>query len=213
MGKHLFDTTLAAQSLRRILHQQLLDEVLALITHVNLISFGVGEGNLPILYHVVHFVCVVTLGVEGGAADQHLVGKDADGPPVHWEGVTLVAKDLWRDIVRRPAESLCLLVPFEHLSEPKISKAEIAILIHQNILRFEVPIDDLLPMEMADSHDHLHRVEADSVLLEAVVFPQMPEKFTSPDESHHKEYFGRRLEYVFHADEEGVISHEENVLL
>jgi len=124
-----------------------------------------------------------------------------------------ICQDLWRNIVRRPAESLCLCTLFEHLSEAKVSQAEITILIHENVLGFEIPVDDLLAVEMADSHDHLHRVEADDVLLEAVVFTEMGEKFTSADESHHKEDFGLGLEYVFHADEEGMISHLQDILL
>jgi len=189
------------------------DEVFAGIGHVDLVAFGVRERYFTFLDHVVHFISVLTRGVERRAANKHLVSKDADGPPINREPMTHIRQNLRCDVVRRAAESLRLLSSLEHFSETEIGEAEVAVLVHEDVFGFEVAIDDLLFVEVADSHDHLHRIKLHSLLVEAMVFAEVAEQLTATHESHHEEYLGVGLEYVFHADEEGMISHEQNIFL
>lgn len=66
---------------------------------------------------------------------------------------------------------------------------------------------------MAESHSNLNCVETRSLLGEARDLAQVSEKLTTSNEAHDEENLMFSLEHVVHADEEGMISLHQNVLL
>ena len=59
---------------------------------------------------------LLVLAVEGRLADEHLVEKDPEGPPVNGLAVRLIVNDLGRDVVRRSTKSLQKSFDFEFYS-------------------------------------------------------------------------------------------------
>lgn len=61
--------------------------------------------------------------------------------PVHSVSVALVADDLGRQELGRAADGVCLVV--KALGEPKVSDAQVAVVVDQNVLRLEIAIRDI----------------------------------------------------------------------
>jgi len=91
--QNFLDTTFSSQAIGRILLEELRDEVFAFFTHVDLVAFRVREVDSTLLDHLVHLLVVVALSEEGWASNNHLVGKDTDGPPIDRERVTRVTQN------------------------------------------------------------------------------------------------------------------------
>ncbi len=59
------------------------------------------------------------------------------------------------EVLRCPTERISLRVVLNNLCEPKISKFYIPVLVHQNVLRLEISVDDMFLVEMADGKRYL----------------------------------------------------------
>ena len=175
-------------------------------------SLLVREVNSLLLNQLEHLVVVLLTSVERREANDHLVCQDTEGPPIDREGVTALYKNLWCEVVRRTAERICLLIPLDDLRKTEVSEANIAVFVHENVFWFEITIDDILAVQMTQSHSNLDCVETRSLFREPRNLAQMGEKFTSTDESHDEEYFVVGLEDVIHSNEEGMVRLHQNIL-
>jgi len=207
------DATLGTETIGGVLLKELGDEVLAVVTHVDLVAFWVGEVDSTLLDHLVHLFVVITLGEEGRASHDHFVGQDSDGPPVDGEAVTRVRKDLRGQIVGCSAEGVGLLTVLKNLSQSEISEAEVTILIHQDVFRLKIAVNNFLVVEVSNSKANLDGVEPSVVFREARHSTQVREEFSSSHKPHHEEDLGLSLEHVVHTHEEGVVSHQQNIFL
>jgi len=68
-------------------------------------------------------------------------------------------------------------------------------------------------MQISNSQAHLHSIELRCIFRESRAFPQVREQLAATHESHNEEDLGISLEHVFHSDEEGMVSHDQDVLL
>jgi hypothetical protein len=66
---------------------------------------------------------------------------------------------------------------------------------------------------VAQGHGDLNSIETGALLREASNLAEVHEEFTTTDESHNEENLLFGLEDVAHADEEGVVGLQQNVLL
>ena len=172
----------------------------------------IGEVDGLFLNQLEHLVVVLLTSVERREAYDHLVSKDSESPPIDREGVTALNKNLWCKIIGSTAERICLLISLDDLRKTEVSKAYIAVFIHENVFRFEITIDDILAVQMTQSHGNLNCVETRSLFRESCNLAQMGEKLTSTHESHDEEYFVVCLEDVIHSNEEGMVSLHQNIL-
>jgi len=97
-------------------------------------ALRVWEVDWLLLDQLVHLRVVVVARVEGREAHDHLVGQDTHGPPVHWEGVSFFVQDLWRQVVWRSTEGVSLVASVQNLGKTKVGQADVAILVHQDVL-------------------------------------------------------------------------------
>ena len=160
-----------------------------------------------------HLVVVLLACVEGWESDDHLVSEDTECPPVDGERMASLDQNLWRQIIGCATERVGLLIALEYLCETEICQTNISVLVHENVLRLQVTIDNLLAVKMAESHGNLDCVETRPFFWESCDLAQVGEKFTTSDESHYEEHFLFRLENVVHAHQKWVISLHKNVLL
>jgi hypothetical protein len=97
------------------------------------------------------------LVVKGVNAGQHLVGEDAEGPPVDGFAVALVEKHLGREVLRGATKSVGAgLAVF---GEAEVGQFQISILINQNVFRLEVAVDDVLRLKILEHKTDLGGVK------------------------------------------------------
>lgn len=135
-------------------------------------------------------------------ARQELVYQNAEGPPVDGRGVTLVMYDLGGQVLWRPAEGVrldgavavtgavadcccwccCLPQPSaQALREAKVDKADVPLLVEQQVLGLEVAVGDAaLGLVQVLEHEHdLGGVEDGHALVEAAVLAQVAEELAA----------------------------------
>ena len=189
------------------------DEVFAMVRHCDVVALLVGEVDCLLLDELVHFRVILRAGVERRESDDHLVGQDSQGPPVHRERMAALDQNFWSQVVGSSTERISLSVALDDLSETEISQADIAILVHEDVLWLEITVDDVFLVEMAESHGDLNGVEPSAFFGEASHLAEVHKQLSATHEAHHKEDLLLRLEHVAHANQEGVVSLEEDVLL
>ena len=107
-------------------------------------AFLIWEVYGLLLDKLIHFGVILCTSVEGRESHNHLVCQDTQGPPIYRERVTLLGQDFWCQIVRSSTERCCFGISFENFSESEISETNVSILVHEDILRFQISVDDFL---------------------------------------------------------------------
>ena len=143
------------------------DEVFAVFRHGNIVSLLVREVDGLLFDQFVHFRVVLRTSVERRESDNHFVCQNTKGPPVNREGVATLNQNLRSQVIWGTAEWECLLVAFNDFCEAEICETDISVLVHQDVFRFQVTIDDILFVQMTQSHCHLDRVEASALFWES----------------------------------------------
>lgn len=144
------------------------DNVFEFFTHVDLMLLGVGEDDSarPDQYAQL----VMTLVEEGWSTSRHLVQENAKGPPVDAKGVAPHVEDLGCKVLCRATKRIGLVFWLEELGEAEVGQTDIAIVVHQDVLRFQVTMNDASLMKVAESQDNLSANKLDGRLAEAAHF-------------------------------------------
>lgn len=176
-------------------------------------ALWVWEINRLFLNQFVHFWVVVVSSIKRRESYDHFVGQNSDSPPVYRECVTLFmqyfrCKVVWCAAKRK---SLCTIV--KNLSQAEICKADIPIFIHQDVFWFQVTINNLLLVQVSDSHAYLNRVESSTIFCESLGITQVHEKFSTTNKTHYKKNLFWSLEDVTHANQKRMISLQKNIFL
>ena len=70
--------------------------------------------------------------------------------------MALLMQDFRRQIVRSAAERVSLLAAVEDFGEAEVGKADVAVLVHENVFGFQVTINNFLFVQVANSHAYLN---------------------------------------------------------
>jgi hypothetical protein len=176
-------------------------------------ALGIREVNGFSLDQLVHLLVIVVSGVEGRESNNHLVGKDSDGPPIHRERMALLCQYFRCEVIRCATEREGLGIALQNFGESKIGQTNVAVFVHKNVFRFEVSINDMLIMEMSDGHRHLNSIEFCAILSETLGVSEMHKKFTTADKPHDEENLLVRHKNIAHSHEKRMISLQQNILL
>ena len=135
----------APESLAQVLLEQARDE----LTHIDGdLRWEIEEANCD---PTINFVWVLI--VEGRVARQHFKDENAQRPPVHPMVVTDRHDYLRREILWSPTQSERPVINL--LREAKVCYFHVPVGSHEQVLRFEVPIRDLLLMEVLKGQNYL----------------------------------------------------------
>lgn len=197
---YLVDAAVLADSLARVLLQALVDKVFAVFGHGNTVLLCIWEEHGLCLDQLVHFIVVWLPRVERRKANNHLIGKDPKGPPVHRECMANLFQDFWRKVLRCAAERVRLLILLEDLGEAEIGQADISIFAHENVFRLQISINDLLLVEMPESQGDCERIELRTLLRKLPRLSEVHEQLASSHKLHDKEDLLLSLEHVLHAN-------------
>ena len=159
-----------AQSFLALTHQQLLYEVL----HDEVDRAGPGD-----FAQEDRLVDGEASLDEGRVAHEELVCEYPEPPPVDTLVVPLLQDDLWRHVVRGPALRPAPLVLGHLAGEAEVCQHDVTLLVQQEVLRFQVSVDDVVPVEVGEGCDDLCDVEEGRLQGELPVTPEVGEQFTS----------------------------------
>lgn len=78
--------------------------------------------------------------------------------------MSLPVNDLGCKIFGSTAQCQCISIPFDvFLGQPEVGQLSISVLIDQHILRFQVPIDNLILVQVIDRKNDLCAVELSAI--------------------------------------------------
>ena len=120
---------LGAQTILWLLLEETLKKVSQLVRNIGR-DVGVAELDLIEQFRPV-------FGVKRRQSDHHFIDERTQAPPIHWFPMPLLVKDLRREVLRRAADGVSIIVGDIHLGEPEVSQSEIPVLIDQDILWFQ----------------------------------------------------------------------------
>ena len=95
--------------------------------------------------------------VEGVDPSDHLVGEDAERPPVDGLAVAFVEKHLGRQVLGSTAQSVGARLAV--LGEAEVCQFEVPLRVDQDVLRLQVTVDDVQRVKVLEHQRHLGRVE------------------------------------------------------
>jgi hypothetical protein len=98
---------------------------------------------------------------ERGDAHEKLEQEDTKGPPVNCVVMAIPDDHLRGEVLRRPAEGVGLVfLALSHLGEAEVSQLQVPILIEEDVLWLQVPVQNVLLVEMSKCQSDLRYHEA-----------------------------------------------------
>ena len=105
--------------------------------------------------------------VEGVDTSVHLVDKNPESPPVDSLPVALVENNLWSNVLWGSADRECSSL-VEDLGETEVSEFQVPVVSDQQVLRLQVPEDDVLAVQVLEAGSDCGRVELGLVTREGL---------------------------------------------
>ena len=176
------------QTVRRRLHAKSLDRIpveQVLQTRYRVLGYIVWKYDIVMLNGMKEFLFV--LAVEGRVAGEHFIKQNAKGPKVHGEVVHLAPQNFGRNVIGRPAERLSFAVRLDLLAHAKVAYFAVAGRVEENVVEFEVPVDDALVVQELEAAEDLGRVESGPVLRELDGVDNVEHQIASVQKFHEKE--------------------------
>ena len=122
----------------------------------------------------VHFVRVFV--VEGREARQHFVQQYAQRPPIHRLRITLPVQELGGEILGGAAEGVGFVLVFHvEFAEAEVAEGDVADVVDEDVLGFQVAVDDAEAVEAFQRAQQFGGVEAGAVDVEALFLLEMVE--------------------------------------
>jgi hypothetical protein len=105
------------------------------------------------------------IGVKSMFESDHLVEDAPQTPNIRFLVVRLLLTDLGREVVRCANSCLRTVISvLEDPGNPEISNFDGSLLSHENVLSFQVSVEDLLVVNMLNGEGHLNEPIEDLVL-------------------------------------------------
>mmetsp|Transcript_9221 Transcript_9221/g.28288 ORF Transcript_9221/g.28288 Transcript_9221/m.28288 type:complete len:275 (-) Transcript_9221:331-1155(-) len=148
---------------------------------------------------------------EGRLARQELEKEDAQRPPIHSLRVAARGDDFGCEVVRGAASGVGLADG--EFGEAHIRELDVALLCEQQILRLQIPVENVTLVQMLEGKDHARGVVLCVLDLAVEVPPVVGRKKFAPERRFQQEV--ERLSAVVrcvHLDDEGRVRHYQDVL-
>jgi len=96
----------------------------------------------------------------------HFISEDTERPPISSFIISSTLKNFRSKILWRSAEGFGSLSISYNFSHSEICETDITILIHEDILKFEISIDEVLGVKISQPKCNLHDIEFGLFFLE-----------------------------------------------
>lgn len=137
--------------------------------------------------------------------DKHFIKQNSQSPPIHCVIVALSGQHLGGQVLCRATKRPGNLVFVDLGGETEICQQQVAIAIEQDIFWLEVPVNDILLMEMAECDGHLSNHKLSLVVAEASDFDEMPEQLSALHKVHQEINSHLITEHVVHTHNERMV--------
>lgn len=178
-------------ALRQIHLQEVAQQILQITTEMRRKANLARHDLLVNLYRLI--------GKERRITGRHFVDEHSERPPVHRFIVALAQNDLRRQILgraaQRPGPSL------HAFRKPEIRHLQVALVVDQQVLRLQIPIDQVQIVQILKGEHNLGGIEARMGLREAADLAQMREHLTARHVLEDHVEIGVVLEVILEADE------------
>ena len=173
----MFEDATYAQSLLRVHAKQPPDQVFGVFRDFLLhVVLGV-EDLLMQVFHVI--------GFEGYCAKEKSEKDDSCAPQIRPEPpVAFIFNDLWCDVGWSATLFVHDFTRFDGLRDAKIGNFNQAFAVKENIVQFDVPMQDRLRVNVADAFDDLLKKDLGKRLLALFTLPHEVEKITARAQLH-----------------------------
>ncbi len=128
---------------------------------------------------------------------------------------TLALNELGRHVLDSPAKRVRPIVNVlieELLAKPEVAQTNVSLLIEENILQLDVPVNDPELVQVLQRERNLPNVEFDLGLVEALSLEQVREQLAAPYILQNEMELGVRLKGVVESDEKGRLAHRRQHL-
>jgi len=139
-------------------------------------------------------------------ARHHFIREHPQGPPIDRTAVGLLGQHLRRHVLGRAThgQGAPIRLPDAALRQPKVPQAHVAVGIQENVLGFQIPKDDVVPVQILQGQDQFGGVKARGRLAETPTPGQMEEELSPSTVLQHHEEEILRLESTVHVHDEGM---------
>jgi len=144
----------------------------------------VREFNWELLNQLIH--CGLILVVKWREPNDHFVNQNSNSPPVYCMVMTRVFDNFRSEVFRGATERSGHILVRHFFSKSKISKEEVPVFSHKDVLRLDVTVDNHFLMKISDCSNNLGGIKLGSTLWKSSNFIQMSEQFSSSTEIHNK---------------------------
>ena len=115
---------------------------------------GFWEGKGALLDFLVGVLDI--FGLERRASVDQSVNDDSDAPHIDFVAVPLRLQYLWSDVIGRSADGLLLLpVEINARGQSEIPDLDVHMLVEEQVAQFQIPMDDLLSVQVLKPLQHL----------------------------------------------------------
>jgi len=173
-----------------ICDEQVLDQTFCILVKI------AGELNLTLEDLLVNGHRVII--VERVNTGQHLVGEDAERPPVHGLAVALIKEHFGCQVLRSAAERISARLAV--LGKSEVCQFEVALLVDQDVLRLQISVNDIQGMQVLEHQRHLRGVKHGMLLSQFALRSQVGEELTTWNIGHQEVEVARVLREPLQAD-------------
>ena len=121
-------------------------------------------------------------------------------------------KNFRGQILSGPTERKGLILVFKELREAEIGQIDVSEFIEQDVLGFEVPVDHVVLVQVAEADGDLGADESDRLLVEPTLRKKVVVEVASADVFQEKVNAVFVLKDVVHREHKGMCSIEQNIL-
>ena len=109
----------------------------------------------------------------------HFVSEDTQRPPVSAFIISTSFQHFRGQILGSTTKGFSSLTVSDDLCHSEVCQVYVSIIVHQNILEFEVSIDEVLGVEVSESQSYLHGIELGLFFWELFLVGEVLEEFSS----------------------------------
>jgi len=199
VSKGLFDGV----SRVRVWVQQALNEVLGLRSDL---VFQVVARLHDLLVQVLHVICF-----ERHRSVQHREQNDSRAPQISFEApVAFVSNDLGRDVGGRTALLVHGFVFLDGLADAEVSNLDVALTVEQDVVEFDVSVEDSLRVDVANTLDDLFEEDLRSEFVQLFAFTHKVKHVATSAKLHHQHDVSASFESLVQLYDAGMAELQKN---
>jgi hypothetical protein len=148
---------------------------------------------------------VVTFIHEWRPTSSHFIHKDAKSPPINLISMTFHVKNFGSQILSRATEAKGLIVFSKEFGEAEVGQTNVTLFVHKNVFWLEIPMYDLIAMQVTESKNNLSSDKLDCCLIKSLHSVKVVVDISAGNVFEEEVNSQFILEYVLHVIHKGMV--------